>query len=204
MNEKFYSLPIEKQKTILNAGYRIFSENTYKNSPVSQIAQEAGISKSLLFYYFKNKKDLYMFLWDSCAKLTIEYLDKYECYQQTDLFESMERGMKAKMEIMRMYPYIGQFVIKAFYERDETISKEIQESYQKYFELKTQKTLLNLDPNQFIEGLDIKMMYQDMYRASEGYLWEMVQRNDIDIDKMEKEFNALIQFWKSVYLRKKD
>ncbi|MGM9948116.1 TetR/AcrR family transcriptional regulator, partial [Floccifex sp.] len=55
MNEKFYSLPIEKQKTILNAGYRIFSENTYKNSPVSQIAKEAGISKSLLFYYFKNK-----------------------------------------------------------------------------------------------------------------------------------------------------
>lgn len=30
MNEKFYDLPIEKQQTILNAGYRVFSQNAYK------------------------------------------------------------------------------------------------------------------------------------------------------------------------------
>ena len=51
MNEKFFSLPEEKQQAILNAGYRVFSQNTYKNSPMSQIAEAAGISKSLLFHY---------------------------------------------------------------------------------------------------------------------------------------------------------
>lgn len=56
MNEKFFSLPEEKQQAILNAGYRVFSQNTYKNSPMSQIAEAAGISKSLLFHYFHNKK----------------------------------------------------------------------------------------------------------------------------------------------------
>ena len=57
MNERFFSLPKEKQKAILNAGYRVFSQNSYKNSPMSEIAQDAGISKSLLFHYFYNKKE---------------------------------------------------------------------------------------------------------------------------------------------------
>lgn len=52
MNEKFFSLPQEKQQAILNGGYRVFSQNSYRKSPVSEIAAEAGISKSLLFHYF--------------------------------------------------------------------------------------------------------------------------------------------------------
>ncbi len=52
MNERFYSLPEERQQAILNAGYRVFSRNAYKNSPMSEIAEAAGISKFLLFHYF--------------------------------------------------------------------------------------------------------------------------------------------------------
>ena len=202
VNEKFFALPPEKQQAILNAGYRVFSQNAYKNSPMSEIAQAAGISKSLLFYYFRNKKELYLFLWDTCAKTTIEFLTRYQCYEQKELFESMERGMRAKMEIIRLYPDMGRFVIKAFYETDPEINAAVQESYHRYFNLKADKTRMNLDPAQFIPGLDIAMMYRDMYWASEGYLWETVQRGNVDIAQMEKDFSALMTFWKSVYLRK--
>ncbi|MDY6104587.1 MAG: TetR/AcrR family transcriptional regulator [Acetatifactor sp.] len=202
MNERFFTLPAERQQLIINAGYRVFSQNSYKNSPMSEIADAAGISKSLLFHYFHNKKELYLFLWDKCAKTTIEFLTKYQCYEQRGLFDSMERGMKAKMEIIRLYPDMGNFVIKAFYETDSDISAAIQESYHKYFHLKADKTRLNLDPAQFIPGLDIPMMYHDMHWASEGYLWEMVRRGNVNMDQMEADFKKLIDFWKSVYLRK--
>ena len=202
MNERFFTLPAERQQLIINAGYRVFSQNSYKNSPMSEIADAAGISKSLLFHYFHNKKELYLFLWDKCAETTIEFLTKYQCYEQQGLFESMERGMKAKMEIIRLYPDMGNFVIKAFYETDSDISAAIQESYHKYFHLKADKTRLNLDPAQFIPGLDIPMMYHDMHWASEGYLWEMVRRGNVNMDQMEADFKKLIDFWKSVYLRK--
>ena len=149
MNERFYALPPEKQQAIINAGYRVFSQNSYKNSPMSEIAAEAGISKSLLFHYFHNKKELYLFLWDKCAETTIEFLTRYGCYGQTELFESMERGMRAKMEIIRLYPDMGNFTIKAFYEKDVGISAAIQESYHRYYNLKADKTRLNLDPSQF-------------------------------------------------------
>lgn len=202
MNERFFSLPAEKQQAILNAGYRVFSQNSYKNSPMSEIADAAGISKSLLFHYFHNKKELYLFLWEKCAVTTIEFLTRYECYEQKGLFESMERGMRAKMEIIRLYPDMGNFTIRAFYEKDPEICAAVQESYHKYFNLKADKVRLNLDPEQFIPGLDISMMYREMYWASEGYLWEMVQRGNVDIEEMEMVFTKLIEFWKSVYLRK--
>lgn len=202
MDKRFFSLPEEKQQAILNAGYRVFSQNSYKNSPMSEIAGAAGISKSLLFHYFHNKKELYLFLWDKCAEITIEYLTRYDCYGQKELFESMERGMRAKMEIVRRYPDMGNFTIRAFYEKDPDISAAVQESYHRYFSLKGEKTRLNLDPDQFVPGLDVAMMYREMYWASEGYLWEMVQRGNVDIRQMEKDFTQLMKFWKSVYLRK--
>ena len=202
MNEKFFSLPEEKQQAIINAGYKVFSQNSYKNSPMSEIAAAAGISKSLLFHYFHNKKELYLFLWDTCAKITIEFLTRHGCYYQTELFESMERGMRAKMEIIRLYPDMSNFTLKAFYEKDPEICAAIQDSYQRYFSQKADQTRVNLDPDQFIPGLDIAMMYREMYWASEGYLWEMVQRGNVDMDQMEKDFTKLMAFWKSIYLRK--
>ncbi len=201
MNDKFFALPQEKQQAILNAGYRVFSQNTYKNSPMSQIAGAAGISKSLLFHYFRNKKELYLFLWDNCARFTLDYLNRYQCYEQRDLFESMYRGMQAKMAILRQYPDMGRFTIRAFYETDPEISAAIQEISSRYFDFTAVHTLLNLEPQQFRPGLDIPMMYRDMYLASEGYLWEMTQRGDVDFEQMETDFSRLMDFWKSIYLR---
>ena len=149
MNEKFFLLPEEKQQRIINAGFRVFSQNSYKKSPVSEIADEAGISKSLLFYYFKNKRELYVFLWERCAQITIESLAKYGCYEGNDLFDMMYQGMKAKLEIMRNYPDIGAFAIKVFYEKDEEISGLIQESYEKMKAFRVESTLNALDPAQF-------------------------------------------------------
>ncbi len=58
MNNRFFSLPEEKQWRILNAGFRVFANHSNKKAPVGEIAAEAGISKSLLFYYFHNKKEV--------------------------------------------------------------------------------------------------------------------------------------------------
>ena len=113
----------------------------------------------------------------------------------------MYQGMKAKLEIMRNYPDIGAFAIKAFYEKDEEISGLIQASYEKMKAFKAENTLKSLDPGQFREGIDLKMMYKEMYLASEGYLWEMVQKEDVDVDRMEADFTRMIEFWRKIYTK---
>ena len=204
MNEKFFSLPQEKQQAILNGGYRVFSQNSYRKSPISEIAAEAGISKSLLFHYFRNKKELYLYLWEHCAEITIQTLRQYGCYEKSDLFETMCSGLKAKVQIMRQYPYLGAFVLKAYYEQDPEIAPAIQASYQKHVEFKTNAALLKLDPSRFREGLDLQMMCREMYWASVGYLWENIQGRELDLDQMEQNFTELIEFWKEIYLRKEE
>ena len=47
MNDKFFALPQDKQDRILNAGYRVFSQNSYKKSPMNEIALEADISNEV-------------------------------------------------------------------------------------------------------------------------------------------------------------
>ena len=61
---------------------------------------------------------------------------------------------------------------------------------------------MRMDPAQFIPGIDLRQMYQQMYWASEGYLWEMIQRDNVDFDRMEKDFSQMMDFWKSIYLKK--
>lgn len=204
MNGKFFELPAEKQQRIINAGFRVFSENSYKKSPMSEIAAAAGISKSLLFHYFRNKKELYMFLWDKAADITMQYLNDYNCYEPADLFEMMERGMRAKFRIMEEYPCMAAFAVKAFYEKDAEICEEVQKSYRKFFDIKAANTLAALDPESFVPGLDLRMMYREMYWASEGYLWEMIRRGKLDAAQMEKDFSALLKFWRSVYQKKEE
>ena len=199
MNEKFHALPIEKQQKIINAGFRVFSRNSYRKSPMQEIADEAGISKSLLFYYFRNKKEFYLFLWEKSAGITTEYLGAYKCYESTDLFEMMERGMQAKFKIMELYPHMAAFAVKAFYEKEASICTEIQESYRRHFDRKAANALAALNPADFVPGLDLGMMYREMYWASEGYLWEMLQRGGLDAEQMEADFRKLLQFWKSIY-----
>lgn len=201
MYEKFFSLPEEKQQAIINAGYRVFSRNSYKNSPMSEIADAAGISKSLLFHYFHNKKALYLFLWDKCVQTGTEYLVRYGCYGQEDLCESMERSMRAKLELIRLYPDMAKFTIKAFYEKDADVCGAIQESWHQHFSQNAGRTQAELDPARFRPGLDLAMMYQEMYWASAGYLWEMIQQGNMDFQQMEQDFTKLIAFWKHVYLR---
>ena len=62
MNRQFFELPLEEQERIIKAAYIVFAHDNYKNASMSRIADAGGISKSLLFHYFQNKKELYLYL----------------------------------------------------------------------------------------------------------------------------------------------
>lgn len=201
MNQKFFLLPEEKQQAIINAGFRVFSRNEYRKSPMREIAEAAGISKSLLFHYFHNKKELYLFLWETCAEETMKALNESQCDAQGDFFDTMMVGIRARIHLMRVYPDLSAFSAKAFYETDPEVYTELQKSIAHYASFRKQERLLTTDPAQFKEGLDLEMMYRDIYWATEGYIWEKLQADRLDADEIEKEFMRLIAFWKSAYAR---
>ncbi len=201
MNEKFYQLPEEKRNRILNAGFCVFANNSYRKSPMNEIAAEAGISKSLLFFYFKNKKEFYLYLLKTAEELTHKYVQDAGCYEEKDIFEMMYKGLVAKVGMMKIYPDMSAFAIKAYYEEDEEVRSGIERIIRPYRKLDTNKIIPDLDPSAFKDGLDLKMMYQDMYMASEGYMYRMQKSGKLDVERFVAEYRKMIDFWKTLYLK---
>ena len=124
-----------------------------------------------------------------------------ECNRE-DFFDIFLSGLKVKVQLMKRYPDLSLFQLKAYYEKDKELRGEINKLIGEYSGYETQAQMLKLDKSRFAEGLDLKMMYTDMYLASQGYLWEKLQGGKIDPDRMEKDLTALAEFWRKVYSRK--
>ena len=201
MNDKFFALPKEKQDRIITAGFRVFSRNSYRKSPVQEIASEAGISKSLLFFYFRNKKELYLFLWKKVEDLVTESLKDVKKDDARDLFDMMYLSLITKVRLLKDYPDIMNFSVKAYYEDDPEVRDDIRKIVNPYTGLTTNKRLPKLDPKDFRDGLDLEKMYKQIYLASEGYLWQMSQTGNINVDKVINDYKEMVDFWRVLFLK---
>ena len=85
MNDKFFKLPLEKQRRIINATYKVFSENSYKKAPMSEIADRSGISKALLFHYFTNNQENYKDVSKASEMTVFEKIDLSKFRKDIDL-----------------------------------------------------------------------------------------------------------------------
>lgn len=202
MNDKFFRLPKEKQDAVINAGFCIYAEASYAKGSVGNVAKEAGISKSLLFFYFKNKKEFYLFLIEKAFEISQKYLEDHDCYNGEDIFDIIKRGIKAKIKMLKEYPSVSEFLMRAFVETNPEVVSEIQEIVISSGVTEMNADLYKLNPEHYKEGIDLNLMYKDMYYASEGYLQAQMRMNTINVRKVEKELNEMIGFWKSVYGRK--
>ena len=113
----------------------------------------------------------------------------------------MLRGLTAKINMMKKYPDITRFSLRAYYETDPEVADGIKELIGKTASFEANSSRMKIDPSQFKNGLDLEMMYNDMYFASEGYLWENTRSGISDGDKAEEDFRKMINFWKTLYLK---
>ena len=86
MSERFQELSEEKQLAILRAATEVFAKYEYKKASTDLIASKAGVSKGLLFYYFHNKKDLYLTVYEYVRKIVTEGVADPGLFEITDFF----------------------------------------------------------------------------------------------------------------------
>ena len=201
MNEKFFNLSIEKQRRIINAAYMVFSENSYKKAPMSEIANAGGISKALLFHYFTNKKELYMYLWNNAIGETQKTSAMFHVTETTDFFEMLHRSLLAKCSLMRKYPYLYSFSVKAFYEQEPDIKESIKNSFQPVSDHSEEIIWNTINFSAFRNDIDVKLLYQELVWLSDGYLRQMTFAGTLEPDRIENEYLRMIEQWKKVYLK---
>ncbi len=202
MNDKFFKLPLEKQQRIMNAAYKVFSENSYKKAPMSEIADESGISKALLFHYFINKKELYMYLWTNVIEMTRKAVTEYKTLETTDFFEMLKRSLLSKCSLMREYPHIYAFSLRAYYETAPEIKNSIRENFINVSKASEMIVFEKMDTSEFRKDIDLKIMYEEIFYAVDGYMLKKYRSNCIIPDEIEQEIMILIDFWKKIYTQK--
>ena len=118
MNDKFFDLKQEKQDRMINASLKIFSRGGYRHASTDEIVKEAGISKGLLFHYFGSKLGLYGFLFDYSARFMLLELSREVKRSETDYFALTKQMEQARMQVMKLYPYMQRFLDVALKEEN--------------------------------------------------------------------------------------
>ena len=153
MNDKFFDLKKEKQDRMINAALKVFAFQGYKHASTDEIVKEAGISKGLLFHYFGSKIGTYEFVYDYSVRYMLLELSAVD-QEETDFYRILAQIEDAKLQVLRNYPYMQQFLLKAAKEDDlealSTIAEKRDEYHTRYKEF-----LAGADWTKFAEGIDV-------------------------------------------------
>ena len=201
MNKKFFELPLEKQERIIKAAYIVFAHDNYKIASVSKIADAGGISKSLLFHYFQNKKDLYLYLWENINRISNEIELKYYYKETSDFFEAMTQKVLARCEFMRTAPDEYLFSLRALFAENPEIREAIGKSYDKTYEDAAERMLGDLDLSVFRPGVDVRMLLEEIDSYLMRCVWQMLSAGKLDPDGLEKDFLKRVGQWRTAYLK---
>jgi len=85
--QTFFNLPEEKRNKIINISLLEFAQHSYRAASLSRIVEKAGIAKGSMYQYFKNKKELYLYLIDFVTNRKLSYLDRHLDSSIEDFYE---------------------------------------------------------------------------------------------------------------------
>lgn len=166
---KFLKLESQKRERILNAAISEFAQKGYKNASTNEIVKEAEISKGLLFHYFKNKKQLYLFLYDYLMEIMKEEYFQKPWIDEKDILEKIRMASFTKLELFRKYPLIFKFFLTAYSEMDDEVRNEVADRNQKMLEINLPKVYDNVDLSNVRDGVDPQKAIKLVVWALEGY-----------------------------------
>ncbi|WP_413305031.1 TetR/AcrR family transcriptional regulator [Bacillus sp. 1P10SD] len=193
MYSKFLNLDSEKQNRIINAAIQEFAQKGYSNASTNEIVKEAGISKGLLFHYFQNKKQLFLFLFDSCVELITDDFYKKIDLTETDFFQRIRQSVLIKMELLAQYPDLFKFVEKAYMEDAADIQAEMQKKVRELNHINIGKIYEGIDVSKFRDDIDIQKIFKiitwtfEKLSDEELYKAKLIPNYEIDYQKVQKE-----------------
>lgn len=96
-------LRIEKENAILGSAERIFAEHGFRGATTQMIADDAGIPKANLHYYFPTKESLYTQVVKNIFDIWLDAADSFD--RESDPYAALASYIDKKMEISRQFPY---------------------------------------------------------------------------------------------------
>lgn len=184
----------EKREELINAALVEFGDKGYDNASLNNILKEAGISKGTFYYHFKNKEDLYIYLYDILAEEKMNFFNKNinPGDFNKDIFTLLKIMSKVGMEFAHYRPEVAKFSSSYLKDLNNPILDKVKEKYNfqnnDYLDVlidnayKREELREDL-PRKFIKSM-INYLLVNLYEIS----------NIIDINEYVTEVNYLIDF----------
>lgn len=197
-------IPEDKKEKIIEVSVKEFAEKGYDKASTNTIVKESGISKGLLFYYFENKKNLYLYLVDYCLDFVVKRFEKSIEVMSSDFFKRiMEFGLM-KIEIANEHPYIYDIVFEAFINIPEPVKIEMEEKYAEISKKTMPIVMSNIDYSMFRCDIDVNKAIEYIFLAFEGIQKKYITRyrgkkEEIinNMDEIMREYDLYIEFMKN-------
>jgi TetR/AcrR family transcriptional regulator len=168
---KFENLDKEKKKKILDACIGEFSENSFEKASTNRIVKKAGISKGILYYYFGNKKNLYLYVFDYILdyvfKRTTEKFDREAEDLKPDILEKIMKSGLVKIQVAYENPVIYKALINAMYNCG-SLQEEIQARFKKIYKKGMAWLLEGIDTSKFRKDIDMDIIIEFIFLTLDG------------------------------------
>lgn len=191
------AIPEEKRGRIVRAGMENFAKKGYKKATMDEIVADAGISKGLIFHYFGSKKKLFVHLYEFAYGFVYERLVPHFNLEQTDLFERIRQSEQVKLEVMREYPYVLDFLRAARQEENEELRTEMKRVSTQSLPPWADTFMKGIDTDKLRDGIELSRVIRIIQWCTNGLLAEhkdnfvledVFAEMDIYLDLMRKAF----------------
>lgn len=200
MSETFERLPDEKKELIIKTCLQEFSQKSYQDANTDVIVKNSDISKGSLYYYFGNKKEVYLYI----LKISLQRLISTHSSDDTEIttfHDVLQSSWNKKNNQIKRYPLETVFVNNAAKERSKEVYKEKENLLDEYMDKgqehshqTLEKALLscnmkkNVDLKIAVKGLSIYlnsiiMEYLKKYSDKPMTLFE---ESDVIFEEMEQ------------------
>ena len=189
MAEPFRQLPREKQGRIMQAALEEFAEKDYKRASTDDIAARAGISKGLLFYYYKNKESLYLDLVRSVKERIEAHLHLQELAGLTDFFDILEYGVREKLTYLRTMPHSLHFSLRMYYAGDSGLGIKLKRYTVDLVDRMTEQYFGHVDREKFKPGVTPRQALDLLMYLADGYVhMQRMAGRELDLDEMMEQY----------------
>ena len=93
----------ENERLILEAGERIFAQHGFRGATMQMIAEQAGLPKANLHYYFDSKEKRYRSVVETIFEIWLQAASSFENSDEPK--EALKLYIYEKMQISRRHPY---------------------------------------------------------------------------------------------------
>lgn len=206
MYSKFENLEEEKRQRILNAAMKEFAARGYDDASTNAIVERAGISKGLLFHYFKNKKQLFLYLYQNCTQMMSDAVLTKVDYGEADLFKKLHDVQIAKFDLIRIHPNIIEFIQNAYLEQSPEVREELSSCGRELLQQSIGKIFQNIDYSLFRSDIDPGSIINTVVWAFEGFGNEYLRRaklegGPVDYQKMSEDADQYMAFLRKSFYK---